>query len=308
VTASVSILALGSTARLCVTAPEALPEALLVLRGELTAVDLACSRFRADSELVRLNESAGRRVRVSERLLEAIRTALRAAEQTNGLVDPTVGRSLRLAGYDRSFSLVAAHPQGARRARFVPASGWRGVELDERERIVRLPAEAELDLGATAKALAADHAARLASRVTGSGVLVSLGGDIAVAGEAPAAGWPIRLADDHAADPSQPGPTISISVGGLASSSTTVRRWRMSRGDGQLHHVLDPRTGRPVSGGWRTVSVAAASCVDANVASTAALLLGRRAPSWLAERRLPARLVADDGATLCLAGWPEDAG
>ncbi len=304
--ASVSLPAFGSTATLWVADELALLRALSVLEGELAVVDLACSRFRADSELVRLNESAGRPARVSERLFEAIKAALLAAEQTDGLVDPTIGRSLRLSGYDSTFKLVAERGPG-RRPRFVPAAGWRKVELDERERVVRIPAGAELDLGATAKALAADRAARMASEATGSGVLVSLGGDVAVAGSPPPAGWPIRIADDHAADASTPGPTIAISSGGLATSSTTVRRWRMAGQERELHHVLDPRTGKPSQSSWRTVSVAAGSCVDANVASTAALLLGERAPAWLSERRLPARLVSGDGGSLCVAGWPEAA-
>jgi thiamine biosynthesis lipoprotein len=306
VAASISLPAFGSTATLWVVDEQALLAALTVIEGELAVVDLACSRFRPDSELVRLNQAAGEPARVSARLFEAIKAALRAAELTDGLVDPTIGRSLRLSGYDRSFSLVAAGPEGRRRARFVPAAGWRKVELDEREQVVRIPVGAELDLGATAKALAADRAARLASETTGSGVLVSLGGDIAVAGDPPPAGWPIRIADDHAGDPSQPGPTISISSGGLATSSTSVRRWRMLGLERELHHVLDPRTGMPVASSWRTVSVAAGSCVDANIASTAALLLGERAPAWLRERRLPARLVGD-GGSVCVAGWPEAA-
>ncbi|MGZ4397169.1 MAG: FAD:protein FMN transferase [Gaiellaceae bacterium] len=302
--ATVSLPAFGSTATLCVADEQALLGALSVLEGELAVVDLACSRFRPDSELVRLNESEGRPVRVSERLFEAIQVSLRAAELTGGLVDPTVGGPLRLAGYDETL-MVVRRRAGSREPEFAPAPGWRSVKLDEQRREVRVLRGAELDLGATAKALAADRAARLANEATGAGVLVSLGGDVAVAGPAPAGGWPIRIADDHAADRSSPGPTISVSSGGVATSSTTVRRWRMS--GGELHHILDPRTGRPGESPWRTVSVAAATCVDANVASTAALLLGDRATSWLADRRLPARLVSAEGTSLCVAGWPEDA-
>ena len=163
----------------------------------------------------------------------------------------------------------------------------------------------ELDLGATAKALAADRSARAAHEAAGCSVLVSLGGDVAIAGDAPPGGWSVRIADDHAAALDGPGPAVALSGGGLASSGTTVRRWRS--GDAELHHIVDPRTGRPADTPWRTVSVAAASCVDANVAGTAAVVLGDAAPAWLAERRLPARLVARDGGVLCVAGWPEDA-
>lgn len=182
--------------------------------------------------------------------------------------------------------------------------GWERVELDAGAGTVRVPAGAELDLGATAKALAADRAAASAHAATGSAVLVSLGGDVAVAGPAPAGGWPLRIADDQAAPLDGPGPVVSIAGGGLATSGTRVRRWRA--GDAELHHLLDPRTGRPAVTPWRTVSVAAASCVEANTASTAAVVLGEEAPAWLDERRLPARLVREGGACVHVAGWPAE--
>jgi thiamine biosynthesis lipoprotein len=70
------------------------------------------------------------------------------------------------------------------------------------------------------------------------------------------------------------------------------------------HHIIDPASGLPTSGRWRTVSVAAASCADANIASTAAIIRDRTAPDWLAALGLPARLVALDGHTVALSGWP----
>ncbi len=168
-----------------------------------------------------------------------------------------------------------------------------------------MPPGTELDLGATAKALAADRGAAAAHAAAGCGVLVSLGGDVAVAGDAPAGGWPVRIADDHAAPLDTPGPTVALAVGGLASSGTAVRRWRA--GGTELHHVVDPRTGRPAVTPWRTVTVAAATCVDANVAGTASVVLGDAAPAWLEERRLPARLAPAAGEPVCVAGWPAEA-
>jgi FAD:protein FMN transferase len=299
---SCSFPALGTTALLCVTRREALPGARAVLERMLAAADSACSRFRTDSELSLLNARPGVEVAVGEMLFEAIAVAVRAAAATDGLVDPTVGRSLRLAGYDRTFELVRA--RDARGARFVPAAGWQRVELDPDRRTVRLPAGAELDLGATEKALAADRAAAGISARLGCGALVSLGGDVAVAGPAPAGGWPIRVADDHAAPLDSSGPVVSITTGGLASSGTAVRRWRA--GGTELHHIVDPRTGRPATTPWRTVTVAAASCVDANVAATAAIVLGAGAPAWLAARDLPSRLLSEAGVATCVAGWPEE--
>jgi FAD:protein FMN transferase len=302
---SFSFQALGTTATVAVTDPEALARAREMLERELEAIDLACSRFRPDSELVALNAAPGTEVRVSGLLLEAVRVALHAAEASGGLVDPTVGKTMRLAGYDRPMTVVRARDGRLFRPSFEPAAGWRTIQLDEARNTVRAPRGVELDLGATAKALVADRAARAAAAATGAGVLVSLGGDIAVAGEPPPGGWSIRLADDHAAPLDGPGPAVSVHSGGLASSGTTVRRWATA--GGELHHIVDPRTGRPANSPWRTVTVAAASCVDANTASTAALVLGDGAPAWLDERRLPSRLVALDGSVACVGAWPAEA-
>jgi thiamine biosynthesis lipoprotein len=115
----------------------------------------------------------------------------------------------------------------------------------------------------------------------------------------PVGGWPVRVADHHRAPPQAPGQALTLGSGGLATSSTTARRW-----GARAHHLIDPRTGLPAISPWRTVSVAAATCVDANTASTAAIVLGDEAPDWLDERRLPARLVDHDGATRTVAGWP----
>jgi thiamine biosynthesis lipoprotein len=299
--ASVELAALGTTAVLWTSDDAALPDAATELLRELDAVDRACSRFRDDSELALLNQARGKPFAASRYLFEAVRVSLRAAAATGGLVDPTIGRGLRLAGYDRTFTLARGRDPLTVHARFAPAAGWRLVQLDAARRSIRIPSGAELDLGATAKALAADRAAVAAADATGSGILVSLGGDIAVAGPAPAGGWPVRIADDLRG----PGPVVSLESGGLATSSVLARRWRTD--DQELHHILDPRTGRPAPSCWRTVSVAAASCVDANTASTAAVLLGDAAPTWLAERRLPARLVSVSGEIVCAAGWPADA-
>jgi thiamine biosynthesis lipoprotein len=304
VTATTSFPALGTTAFVAVTEPAKLERARAAVDAELAGLDLACSRFRSDSELLRVHAARGA-VRVGPLLLEALRTALDAAAATDGLVDPTVGRTLRLAGYDRTFRLVAARGGDSFSARFEPVAGWRAVELDVERSILRLPPGVELDLGATAKALAADRSACAAQAAAGCGVLVSLGGDIAIAGDPPAEGWPVLVADDHAAPLDGGGPTVSLMGGGLATSGTTVRRWRT--GDAELHHVIDPRTGRPAVTPWRTVTVAAATCVDANTASTAALILGDDGPAWLEERHLPARLVACGGARTHVAGWPMEA-
>ena len=297
--------AIGTTARVVVTDPDALPEAHALLAQELDQVDRAASRFRSDSELALLNRAGGEARRVSPLLLEALSVAVRAAELTDGIVSPMVGRTLRLAGYDTSFALVAGRDGRRFAPTFAAVVDWRLLELDEERQTARIPPGVELDLGATAKALAADRAAPTIARAAGCGTLVSLGGDISVAGAAPPGGWAIRLADHHASAPDGPGPAIAIKSGGLATSSTTARRWRTANGD--LHHVVDPRTGRPARTPWRTVTVAAATCVDANTASTAALVLGEEAVEWLEARGLPGRIVSADGPTVCTGGWSPDA-
>jgi len=297
-TTTASWRALGTTVVVVTTEPGDLEAAVERARASVDAIDRACSRFREDSELSRVNAAGGSPRRVSGVFVRATRCALRAAALTDGDLDPTIGASLRVAGYDRDF----AHIRAGGPVRFRRASGWRCVELDDAHSIVRVPSGIELDYGATAKALAADIAAADAAAATGAGVLVGIGGDIATAGSAPPDGWPVLVADNHAGGDDQPGQTISIRSGGLATSSTTVRRWR--RGERELHHILDPATGRPAAEHWRTASVAAACCVDANIASTTAILRGERAPRWLEGLGLPARLVARDGAVTLTAGWP----
>jgi thiamine biosynthesis lipoprotein len=182
------------------------------------------------------------------------------------------------------------------------------VEFDPALRQVRVPAGVVLDLGATAKALAADRAAATIAAELGCGVLVNLGGDIRVAGPPPAEGWRIGIADDAGFDAGPPTGhrhAVLICTGGLATSGTTVRSWR--RGGARLHHIVAPATGLPARSCWRAVSVAAATCVDANTASTAAILRGERAVTWLAGLGLPARLVRHGGEAVTVAGWPPDA-
>ena len=302
-TATGAFAALGTTAVACVADDARLDDALAILRDELDQIDLACSRFRGDSELARVNRANGSPTTVSPLLCGAVAVALEAAKATDGILDPTVGAAVRANGYDRSFADLGAAGPRLGRVRFAGVPGWRMIELDPQTRSLRVPAGVELDLGATAKAFAADRAAAAIHAAVQTDVLVSLGGDIAVAG-APEGGWPILIADDHRAPLDGPGPVIAISDGGLATSSTTVRNWKI--GDTEYHHLIDPRTGTSARTPWRTVSVAASSCLVANTASSTALILGDAAPQWLAERGLAARLVGHDGALTYVGGWPKD--
>jgi thiamine biosynthesis lipoprotein ApbE len=294
--------ALGTSMRLVVTRPEMLAAAKDAADRVIKAIDDAASRFRIDSELSRVNRQPGRQIHISPLLAQAIAAGLRGARVTNGAVDPTVGSAVRLAGYDRDFaSILADGPPISLLVSQVP--GWQAIQLDEAASTVRIPPGVEIDLGATAKALAADLAAAAALEAVGAGgVLVSLGGDIAVAGEPPPEGWAVQASEDSSAPIDDDEETITIQSGGIATSSTTVRRW--TRGGIVLHHIIDPATGLPAAGPWRTASVVAGTCVDANIAATAAIVMGESAIEWLTANGLPARLVDRDGIVHRVSGWP----
>lgn len=297
--------------QLAVSAPDQIADARALLASDLADLDRVASRFRPDSEVTALSRAPagpdGRvTVTVSPLLAEAIAVALRAASLTDGDVDPTLGAALSDLGYDRDFARVCADgPALPAGTRVIP--GWRSIVLDPGTRRLTMPAGVQLDLGATVKGWAADRAAARIAGELGCGVLVSLGGDTAVAGQPPVGGWPVRVQDVTGmpdARPIGPSAVIAIRAGGLATSSTAARRW--ARGGSVLHHILDPRTGAPAAPVWRTVSVAAASCADANTAATASVIRGRQAPAWLDALGLPARLVDTGGAVHTVAGWPAD--
>jgi thiamine biosynthesis lipoprotein len=284
--------ALGTTAVVLTAEPAAVVAAEQMLRADLDLLDRACSRFRSDSEIVRVAAHAGRWTPVSPLLADAVAAALHAARLTDGLVDPTVGRAVAGLGYDRDFGSVDRDdPRPTRRPRPVP--GWWRVELDRPGLRLLVPRRIVLDLGATAKAYAADLAADRISAALGCGVLVSLGGDLRAAGPPPDGGWLVSIEAD---------PVVTVHSGGLATSSTVRRAWR--RAGRTVHHIVDPRTGDCAAPVWHTASVAAATCLDANTASTAAVVLGEAAPAWLHERGLPSRLVRADATVLTAAGWP----
>jgi thiamine biosynthesis lipoprotein len=273
-----------------------------LLHAELARVEAVASRFRPDSEVNDLHAQAGsgRPVPVSADLLESVTIALRAARLTGGAVDPTVGTAMCRIGYDRDFSAVMQGVPG-NLPESGPVAGWRSVSVDAERSTVALPAGVLLDLGATAKAWAADlAAASIASRLH-CGVLVSLGGDIAVGGSAPVGGFSIGIADVCGDTEAQV--AVAVTSGGLATSGIGKRHWTV--GGLPVHHLIDPATGLPADSPWKTVSVAAGSCVDANTASTAAMVMGRSAVSWLDDLRLPSRLVGLDGTTAVVGGWPD---
>ena len=286
--------------RLAVADPEVLGPALTRVQELLADVDAACSRFRDDSELCELERSGGGEA--SPLLASLVRAALDVAERSGGAVVPTLGGELSALGYGPAVTAPHAAPTeqlGTEQLvteRLVPAESWRRVRLDGS--VLAVPAGVTLDLGATAKAAAADLCASEVSERWGTSVLVSLGGDIATSGPE---GWEVFVQDL----PDDPATQVRLAGGwAMATSSTQKRRWRS--GSMQFHHILDPWTSLPAPPVWRSVSVAAPDCVSANMASTGAIVKADRALSWLRELGYPARLVRIDGGVLELNGWPAE--
>ena len=289
-----------TTARLVVTEESALAEATAVVFEQLAKVDAAANRFLAGSEVSRLARGTGTPAVVSPLLAELIGVALAAAAATGGAVDPTLGGPLLDLGCP---DLAAAEPTGPTAGPDRPQpsvrrrTSWRDVRLDGR--MVTLPAGTLLDLGATAKAHAADRCAVAVADRFGCGALVSLGGDLRAAGPPPDGGWQVLVQDG----PDEPASQVRLAgAAAVATSSTLHRTWR--QGGTVRHHVLDPATCRPAAPVWRTASVAADTCVRANTWSTAALVRGHAAERDLRRAGVAARLVAADGAVVRLGGWP----
>ncbi len=277
-----------------VTDPGAMTAAKREVDAELDLVDAAASRFRPDSEINALATSDGRPTEVSETLANLLAAALTGAEQTDGDVDPTVGAAMVALGYNGDTNVSNA--MSLVESTITPAI-WTMVTLEDRT--VTVPHGVLLDLGASAKAVAADQCAKRVHEVTGSGVLINLGGDIATAGPAPDGGWQVLVQDSD----DDPAGSVALPSGAaLATSSTIRRRWQ--HGDALVHHILDPRTGRSADPVWRTVSVAAQTCWAANTVSTAAVVRGWSALRWIRALGMAARLVDRDRVVHTIGGWP----
>jgi thiamine biosynthesis lipoprotein len=299
-----SMPAIGTTAMIAVTDADRADFALSLLADDLRAIDEACSRFRTDSEVRQVEQrSLGTPVPISQLLFDAIEVACVVAVKTAGIVDPTVGSALVELGYDRDFDAIARgdHPSEYRPR---PAPGWWRIELDPEARTLAVPTGVHIDLGATAKALVADRSAQRIASALGCGVLVNLGGDVAVAGQCPNGGWAIGIAADRTASIDAADQVVTIFGGGLATSGTTARSW--IRDGRTLHHIVDPWTGEPAPAVWTLVSTTAPSCVEANAWSTAAIVWGHDAVGTLSALDVPARLVNSQGRIVNVAGWPTD--
>ena len=300
-----SFQAIGTTASVVVQDPTAADDAEDLLRSELEAIDVACSRFRPDSELQMLHTQAGRPVAVGGLLFEALLVSCDVAARTGGAVDPTVGNAIAALGYDADLNEVRARRPSddvASPPALGAVVGYAHVQLNPDDRTVRIPRGVRLDLGSTAKALAADRAATSIAGAVGGGVLVSLGGDVAVAGPPPPGGWAVGIAPESAAPADQLHQVVAITHGGLASSAPAARTWHSGRRE--VHHIVDPRTGDCAEPYWSLVSATGTSCVDANMVTTASHVWGAQALDRLRGFGQSARLVRLDGAVFSVNGWP----
>ncbi len=339
---SATFEAIGTTCQVLVTDPDALAEAVRIVRGHLDVLDRAVSRFRADSELSRLAAAAvdgPASAEVSSTALEYVSVALRAAEHTDGLVDPTVGAAVVASGYDADLATVRARDAVARMPVGAPVlapagmppravPGWRSVTVNRVTRTIFVPQGMVLDLGSTAKAHAADVTARLLLDRLPGGFVVNLGGDLAISGCPPRGGWRVGVEalDGSVAE------VVTTTMLCLATSSTVRRTWTIptasttgrgsddgrpggsgpdgrgsdGRGPGRgiRHHIVDPRTGDTAVSPWATVTCAAPTTLEANTDATAAVVLGHDAPAWLEARGLAARLADPAGRVTTTRGWP----
>jgi len=288
---------MGTT--IVVLAPERASDLALRLTRDLFAEwEQAFSRFRADSELSRLNASAGVRTTVSPLMLMTLNAALDAARATRGIFDPTVLLRMIEIGYDRTFESLPTRLAAARKTPRAQMGGWREIEVNESRRMVRLPAGVGLDFGGIAKGMAVDAALNLLEARGLSPVMVNAGGDLAVRGlPSDAPYWPIAVPGKDE------GWVIGLEGGAVATSGVGHRHWR--QGDSERHHLIDPRTGDPAASALWSVTAIAGACAQAEVAAKTALIQGReQGARFIEEVHLGALLISDDGEWTTAGAWP----
>ena len=303
---STSFYAMGS--RVNITLEDETPasqDAFRTARECFQVWERCFSRFLPDSELNQINSHAGQVLTISAPMAAVLRAALKAAQQTNGLVTPTILNALEATGYDRSFekistdSLLAARKAGAREEITAAQASWRQIELDVRAHTFRLPPGMRLDLGGIAKGWAADQIMRKLEQF--SPLVVDAGGDIAVSerrvGAQP---WQIGIADPR--DAGQHLLVLSIRRGGVATSGRNYRQWQ--QGAKPRHHLIDPRSGQPAETDVLAASVVAPSALQAEISAKAILILGSRAGvAWLEARPQLAGLLALEDGQVLVSRW-----
>ncbi|MEV5646966.1 FAD:protein FMN transferase [Nocardia sp. NPDC052254] len=309
-TASATFAAIGTTVGVVCTEARALACAVEFVRGRLGELDRAVSRFRPDSELAVINSRSAQllrtapgarlRVAVNGTLAACLDAAMRAERMTGGLVSPSLGAELIACGYDEDIEVVRARTGTPAAVRIgVPPRRQVVFDADRGELVLR--AGTALDLGACAKAWAADTISAELGAGSSGGFLVNLGGDIAAAGPPPPGGWAIGVRNWNDVVTQ----VVHSTDHAFATSSTRLRTW--VHGGVHRHHIIDPRTGQPARTRWAQVTCAGPDAVQANAASTAAIILDECAPAWLTARGVPARLTTADHHVTTTPRWPNTA-
>lgn len=255
-------------------------------RSRLRQLEQRWSRFLPESEVSRLNNEPGIPVVVSRDTYHLVERACDAWQSTNGAFDPTVLDAVEVAGYDASFELLPRRRPA--RATVAAVPGCRGIELDPIVSAVTLPPGVRIDPGGLGKGLAADLVASELMMAGADGVMVDVGGDLRVLGDAPNGGtWDVGIED-----PSDPGPSVAhvhLLDGGVATSTVAFHTWTM--GDRDVHHLIDPSTARPVGTDLLSVSVVASDATWAEILAKAVFVLGADAGQ---------RMLRSFGAFCCL--------
>jgi thiamine biosynthesis lipoprotein len=272
-------------------------------RRRVLELESRWSRFLPDSELCALNAAGGSPCVVSDDTFELVAQLVAAWWSTGGRFDPTLHDRLVHLGYDRPWPLaptraVTSGPSGSIRAPL--GTGCAEVVLQRDSHLVWLPPQVRLDPGGLGKGLAADLVAGELMAGGAAGAMVDLGGDLRVVGSSPQ-GETWRIDVEHPGDPARAIARVETRDGAVATSSRGRRRWTGADG-AELHHLLDPGSGRPVEAGWTSATALALTGVEAEVGATVAFLDGSL---HAAPRAVAALLAADDGATTTLGRHPE---
>jgi len=268
------------------------------------------SRFRATSDISRLNAAPGSDISIAPETIDLFEFCLDARTRTVGSKRPSVLAALLAAGYDRTFDEVRANaaerPIAVHQDELETAAAARPADLhiDASARTARVPLGTAVDVGGAAKGWTADQVAGLLVEECGVvAACVNLGGDLRTTGTVPDPdGLIVGVADPF--DESRHLALLRVHDAGVATSARTRRTWATDAGP--MHHLIDPRTGRPARTNIAAVTVVAPSGALAEIIAKAVFLdgAGERA-AWLAELDASALVVTDDGDVHIVGDLPE---
>jgi thiamine biosynthesis lipoprotein len=292
--------AMGTTVSLLLPEKQIEP-GMKIVQALFTEWEEALSRFLPTSELSHLNQHPGVTMAVSDLVYRVLTTAIAAAQATEGVYDPTLLDQLEQLGYDRTFEALPP----VRHDLIVhskPGGGWRGIQVDTRQRHVTIPTGTRLDFGGIAKGMAVDAALERLGQSGVSSALVNAGGDLAVRGQPIASteqSWSVAVPGRERSW------TIPLRHGAVATSGIARRHWW--QGQVLQHHLLDPRTGQPVRNDLWSVTVVADQCMQAEIAAKVAFILGpRQGAEFLRRQQIAGLFVRQDGSWETVEPWPRE--